>query len=196
MRNVRMVSALALAFGLTGCGYNRIQTLDEQVNKGKQNIAVQLQRRSDLVPNLVEVVRGVAKQESEVFTAIADARSRLAGAAKPDGDLKEMAGAANQLNGALARLLVIQENYPQLRSMESFRGLSDELAGSENRVATARTDYNTVVAEYNEYIRKFPAVMTAKVMGMKARDYFELESPAAAKAPKVDLTTPTTPKKP
>ena len=197
MRNVRgskhrhaWAAVLARTAGLTGCGYNRIQTLDENVNKAKQNIAVQLQRRADLIPNYVEVVRGVAKQESDVFTAIADARARLAGAAKPDGSLNEMASAANQLNGALSRLLVIQENYPQLRSMESFRGLSDELAGSENRVATARTDYNTIVNEYNEYIRRFPQVLTAKVMGMKARDYFQLESAEAAKAPKVDLTTP------
>jgi LemA protein len=191
MRNVRGWStALALTLGLSGCGYNRIQTLDENVNKGKQNIAVQLQRRADLIPNLAEIVRGVAKQESEVFTNIANARARLAGAATPTGDLNEMASAANQMNGALSRLLVISENYPQLRSSEQFRVASDEVAGTENRVAVARTDYNTVVAEYNEYIRRFPQVLTAKVMGMKAREYFQLESPDAAKAPKIDLTSP------
>jgi LemA protein len=190
---MRSIRPLVLALGVlatSGCGYNRIQTLDENVNKGKQNIAVQLQRRADLIPNYAEVVRGFAKQESEVFTAIANARSRLAGAATPTGDLNEMAAASNQMNGALSRLLVIAEAYPQLKSSESFRGLSDELAGSENRVAVARTDYNTVVNEYNEYIRKFPQVLTAKVMGMKAREYFQLETPEAAKAPKLDMTSP------
>jgi LemA protein len=191
MRNVRSLSvALALTVGLSGCGYNKIQTLDENVNKGKQNIAVQLQRRADLIPNYVEVVKGFAKQESEIFTAVANARAKLAGAATPTGDLNAMASAANEVNGALSRLLVITENYPQLKSNETFRGLQDELAGTENRVAVARTDYNTVVGEYNEYIRKFPQVLTAKVMGMKAREYFQLDNPAAAAAPKIDMTTP------
>lgn len=181
---------LALPIALTGCGYNRIQTLDEGVNKGKQNIAVQLQRRADLIPNYAEVVRGFAKQETEVFTAVANARARLAGAATPTGDIKEMASAASQMNGALSRLLVISEAYPTLKSNENFRALQDELAGTENRVAVARTDYNTVVGEYNEYIRKFPQVLTAKVMGMKARDYFQIENAEAAKAPKLDMTSP------
>jgi LemA protein len=180
---------LALALTTTGCGYNRIQTLDETVNKAKQNIGVQLQRRSDLIPNLVEVVKGFAKQESEVFTAIADARSRLAGAVT-SGDLTQMAGATNQLNGALGRLLVITEAYPELKSNENFRALQEELSGTENRVAVARTDYNTAVNDYNTTIRKFPVNLTAKVMGMKAREYFELQTPGAEVAPKVDFSAP------
>lgn len=182
-------SVLALALLVSGCGYNRIQTLDEAVNKGKTNISVQLQRRSDLVPNLVETVKAFAKQEQEVFTAIAEARAKLGGAVQT-GDLKQMAGATNELNGALSRLLVISEAYPQLKSNENFRALQDELAGTENRVAVARTDYNSAVNEYNTYIRRFPQVMTAKVMGMKAREYFELQTPAAATAPKVDFSAP------
>lgn len=185
-------AAFLLTIGLSGCGYNKIQSLDENVNKGKQNIAVQLQRRADLIPNYAEVVKGFAKQETEVFTAVSNARARLAGAATPTGDLKEMAAAANEVNGALSRLLVITENYPQLKSNENFRALQDELAGTENRVAVARTDYNTVVGEYNGYIRKFPQVLTAKVMGMQAREYFALESAEAAKAPKLDMTSPAT----
>jgi LemA protein len=180
---------LALTLTTTGCGYNRIQTLDETVNKAKQNVGVQLQRRSDLIPNLVETVKAFAQHETEVFTAIADARSRLSGAVT-SGDLSQMASATNQMNGALSRLLVISEAYPQLQSNANFRALQDELSGTENRVAVARTDYNTAVNDYNTTIRKFPVNLTAKVMGMKAREYFELQTPAAAVAPKVDFSPP------
>lgn len=180
---------LALALLTSGCGYNRIQTLDEATNQAKQQISVQLQRRADLIPNLVEVVKGFAAQESQVFANVSDARARLAGAAG-SGDLAQMATASQQMNGALGRLIAISENYPQLKSNENFIRLQDELAGTENRVAVARTDYNTAVNDYNAYIRKFPQLLTAKVMGMKARDYFEVTTPGAAEAPKVDLAPP------
>ena len=182
---------LALALGASGCGYNAIQTLDENVNRSKQQIAVQLQRRADLVPNLVETVKGFAKQEAQVFETVAEARARLAGAVT-GGDLAQMATASQQLNGALGRLIAISEAYPQLKSNENFIRLQDELSGTENRVSVARTDYNQAVNDYNAYIRKFPQVLTAKVMGMKAREYFELQSAAAAEAPKVDFTRPAT----
>ncbi len=184
---IRMVPvALTLALLTSGCGYNRIQTLDETANKAKEQISVQLQRRADLIPNLVEVVRGFAAQEAQVFETVSEARAKLAGAAA-SGDLSQMAAASQQATGALGRLIAISENYPQLKSNENFIRLQDELAGTENRVAVARTDYNTAVNDYNTYIRKFPQVLTAKVIGMKAREYFELTSAAAADVPKVNL---------
>lgn len=177
------VAALAL---LSGCGYNTIQTLDEQVNAAESQIKVQLQRRADLIPNLVETVKGFAQQEQTIFTALAEARARLAGAVQ-GGDVTQMAEANQQLNSALGRLLAIVENYPQLRSNENFRALQDQLEGTENRIAVARQDYNEVVNRYNAYIRRFPQVITAKILGKGARDYFEL-TPGAAEPPRVDFS--------
>jgi LemA protein len=169
---------------VAGCGYNTIQTLDERVNQAQGQIQAQLQRRSDLIPNLVETVRGVAKQESTVFISIANARSRLAGAVQ-SGNVPEMAAANQELNQGLGRLLAIAENYPQLRSSESFRDLQAQLEGTENRISVARQDYNTAVAEYNSYIRQFPYNLTAKVFGMdKQREYFEARA-GAEEPPKV-----------
>ncbi|HEY3221993.1 MAG TPA: LemA family protein [Gemmatimonadales bacterium] len=179
---------LVLALAL-GCGYNTIQTLDEQVNAAESQIKVQLQRRADLVPNLVETVKGYAKQEQTIFIAVADARSKLAGAVQ-SGNLQQMAEANAALNAPLGRLLAIAENYPQLKSNENFRALQDQLEGTENRVAVARQDYNESVNKYNAYIRRFPQVLTAKVLGKKPRAYFELQTPAAGEAPKVDFTKP------
>lgn len=164
---------------LWGCGYNRIQGLDEQVAAAKSQIEVQLQRRADLVPNLVATVRGVAEQEQQVFTAIADARSRLLGAVQ-GGDVEQMAAANQGLSGALGRLLAISENYPELRSSENFRSLQDQLEGTENRIAVARQDYNNSVRAYNAYIRRFPAVLTAKATGAKAAVYYEADEAAQA----------------
>jgi LemA protein len=180
----RLAMGIAL-LSLTGCGYNRIQTLDEQVEAFKGQIEVQLQRRNNLIPNLVATVKGIAAQEQEVFTAIADARSRLGGAIQ-SGDIAEMAQANQGVTSALGRLLAISENYPELRSSENFRTLQDQLEGTENRIATARQDYNSAVRAYNAYIRRFPAVMTAKAIGAVARDYFEAEE-GAREAPKVEF---------
>jgi LemA protein len=176
-----LLAALVL---VAGCGYNKIQTLDEQVNQAQGQIQTQLQRRADLIPNLVETVKGVTKQEDTVFISIANARSRLAGAVQ-SGNVPEMAAANQTLTQGLGRLLAISENYPQLRSSESFRQLQDQLEGSENRISVARQDYNTAVGQYNAYIRRFPYNLTAKVFGMgKPRDYFEAEA-GATEAPKV-----------
>ena len=192
MRRLKyLVPVLVLSLSASACGYNRIQTLDEQVNGFESQIKVQLQRRADLVPNLVETVRGYAEHEREVFTAVADARSRLAGALQ-GGDVAQMAAANQQLNGALGRLIAIAEAYPQLKANENFRALQDQLEGTENRIATARGDYNTAVQTYNAYIRQFPQVITAKITGKKAREYFELTTPGAAEAPRVDFR-PTAP---
>jgi LemA protein len=174
------VAALLLA---TGCGYNTIQTYDEQVNAAASQIKVQLQRRADLV----ETVRGYAKQEQTVFTEVAEARAKLAGAVQ-SGNLQQMAAANAQLTAPLGRLLAIAENYPQLKSNENFRALQDQLEGTENRIAVARQDYNDAVNRYNAYIRRFPQVLTAKLLGKGPREYFELQTPGAAQAPKVDFS--------
>ena len=172
---------------LAGCGYNQIQTLDERINAAESQIKVQLQRRADLIPNLVETVKAYAKQEQTIFTAVAEARAKLAGAVQ-GGNLQEMAQANNELSAGLGRLLAIVENYPQLKSNENFRALQDQLEGTENRIAVSRQDYNETVNTYNAYIRRFPQMITAKVLGKKPRAYFELQTPGAAEAPKVDFS--------
>ena len=176
-----LLSLVALA--TAGCGYNQIQTMDEQVNQARGQIETQLQRRADLIPNLVETVRGVAKQESTLFTNIANARARLSGAVQ-SGDVSEMAEANQAVSQGLGRLLAIVENYPELRSSESFRALQDQLEGTENRIAVARQDYNTAVGEYNAFIRRFPYNLTARIFGQGAREYFEAEE-GAEEAPEV-----------
>ena len=177
---------LALLF-LAGCGYNTIQTLDERVNAAESQIKVQLQRRADLIPNLVETVKGYAKQEQTIFIQVAKARAKLAGAIQ-SGDIQQMAQANAQLQAPLGRLIAIAENYPQLKSNENFRALQDQLEGTENRVAVARQDYNEAVNVHNAYIRRFPQVITAKILGKKPRPYFELQTSGAAEAPKVDFS--------
>ena len=170
---------------LTGCGYNRIQTLDEEVSAFSSQIEVQLQRRSDLIPNLVNTVKGIATQEETVFTAVADARARLGGAIE-GGSFGEMAAANEGLTSALGRLLVIAEAYPELRSSQNFRDLQAQLEGTENRLSTARQDYNNAVRAYNAYIRRFPQVLTAKMTGAGPREYFEVAD-AAREAPTVNF---------
>jgi LemA protein len=175
---------VAAAVFVAGCGYNTIQTMDERVNQAQGQIQTQLQRRNDLIPNLVETVKGITKQEDTVFISIANARSRLAGAVQ-SGNVPEMANANQELTQGLGRLLAISENYPQLRSSENFRDLQSQIEGSENRISVARQDYNTAVGEFNAYIRRFPYNLTAKVFGMgQARDYFEA-APGATEPPKV-----------
>ncbi len=188
MRRSRYAVPL-LAILVAGCGYNRIQTLDEQVNGFQSQIKVQLQRRADLVPNLVETVKGVAQQEQTVFLGVAEARSRLGGAIQSN-DIQQMAAANQGLTSALGRLIAVSENYPQLKSNENFKSLQDQLEGTENRISTARGDYNGAVQTYNTYIRQFPVVITAKVLGKKPRDYFDLTTPGAAEAPHVNFGNP------
>jgi LemA protein len=181
--------ALALPLTLGACGYNTIQSYDETAAQAKQNIDAQLQRRADLIPNLVNTVKGFAAQEERVLTEVTQARAGLVGALqKPGGsEPAELANANQQLTGALGRLTVAIEAYPQLKSNENFLRLQDELTGTENRIAVARTDYNGAVRGYNEYIRKFPAVLTAKATGAKPRAYFEVTDAAARAVPTVDF---------
>ena len=186
--NRRMVIAIApLLLTVGGCGYNQIQRYDENAQQAKQQISVQLQRRADLVPNLVNTVKGYAQHEDAVFTQVAQARNGLAGAIQT-GDPGQMATANNQLTGALGRLLAISEAYPQLKADQSFLRLQDELTGTENRIATSRNDYNQAVQAYNAYIRTFPQALTAKVTGAKPRTYFEA-APGSEAPPVVDFGT-------
>ena len=183
-------STVALPFVLAlltaGCGYNRIQTMDEKVNQARGQIQAQLQRRADLIPNLVNTVKGITKQEDTVFISIANARAKLSGAIQ-SGDVGEMSAANISLSQGLGRLLAISENYPELRSSENFRQLQDQLEGTENRISVARQDYNGAVGEYNAFIRRFPYNLTAKVFGMGTpREYFEATA-GAAEAPKVQF---------
>jgi LemA protein len=187
MKKLLSTMMLALPLMAGACGYNNIQTMDERAAAAQKQIAVQLQRRADLVPNLVNTVKGFAAHEADVFETVAKARAGLAGAVS-GGNVTEMANANQNLTGALGRLLAISENYPQLKSDQNFLRLQDELTGTENRIAVARTDYNQAVQDYNSYIRKFPAVMTAKVTGAKPRDYFDVTNPGAREVPTVDFS--------
>lgn len=182
MKRILILSTMMLA---SGCGYNRIQTLDERVNGFKSQIEVQLQRRADLVPNLVSTVKGFASQELEVFELVTDARARLGGAIQ-SGELAQMAAANQALTSALGRLIAIAEDNPEIQSNENFLMLQDQLEGTENRISTARQDYNTAVREYNAYIRRFPQVLTAKMISADAREYFEAEE-AAREVPVVEF---------
>ena len=184
--------ALALLLPLGACGYNRIQTLDEQAASTQGQIEVQLQRRADLIPNLVAAVKGYAQHEEEVFTKVAEARSGLLGAIQTK-DPEQMANANATLTGALGRLLVVSEAYPQLKADQGFLKLQDELTGTENRIAVSRNDYTQAVNSYNAYIRQFPAVITAKVTGAKPRKYFAATNAAQGGPPSVDFSKPKTP---
>jgi LemA protein len=187
--------AVLLPLVLTGCGYNTIQRLDEQANGAQGQIEVQLQRRADLVPNLVQTVKGFANQELAVFGEVARARGGLLGAVQSK-DPEQMANAEANFNGALGRLLAVSEAYPQLKSDQGFLRLQDELAGTENRIAVARQDYNGAVQQYNAYIRQFPAVLTAKATGAKERKYFNVTNAANREAPTVDFGKPGAPAAP
>lgn len=183
---------LLLPLTLGACGYNKIQTLDEQASSSKQQIEVQLQRRADLVPNLVNTVKGYAAHEEAVFTEVANARSAVGGAIR-SGDPAQQVAADAQLTGALGRLIAVAENYPQLKADAQFLRLQDELAGTENRIAVSRSDYNASVKDYNTYIRGFPQAITAKVTGAKSRPYYEA-APGSNVAPTVDFSKPAVPK--
>ena len=184
MMRVMGIAAVAIvALPLGGCSYNRFVSQEENVKTQWSMVENQLQRRNDLIPNLVETVKGFATQEQEVYGAIAESRAKLAGATTPE---QKMA-AANEQSSALSRLLVIVENYPQLKSNETFGRLMDELAGTENRIAVARMRYNEAVQAYNTSRRQFPANITAKVFGFEEHALFEAP-PEAKVAPKVDFS--------
>jgi len=176
---------LGLALPLTGCSYNRFVTQEEAVKAQWAQVQSQLQRRNDLVPNLVETVKGYAAHEEGVFTAIADARAKLLAAKSPGEQIE----AANQQTSALGRLLAIAENYPLLRANEQFNRLMDELAGTENRIAVERMRYNEKIQEYNTSRRRFPALVTAKLFRFQDYPLFEAP-PEARQVPTVNFTRP------
>lgn len=181
---MRRVVLMVLIAGLAaGCSYNKFTNQEEAIKAAWSEVENQLQRRNDLIPNLVESVKGYASHEREVFQAVADSRARLAGAQTPEQRIE----AANAQSSALARLLAIVENYPQLKADAQFARLMDELAGTENRISVARMRYNERAQEYNSLRRRFPSNVTAKVFGFKEYPYFQ--APAEAKvAPKVDFS--------
>jgi LemA protein len=171
-----------LLTALTGCGYNSMVSMRESVDAAWAQVENQLQRRNDLIPNLVEVTKGYAAHEKEVFDHIADARSRLINA----GSREQKIDAANDMSSALSRLLVVAERYPDLKANEQFARLSDELAGTENRLATERRRYNETVREYNTYIKKMPQNLTARMFGFTDQKYFQAPKEAQP-VPKVQF---------
>lgn len=173
---------LLLGFWFWG-SYNGLVTQSTAVETSWATVQTQYQRRFDLVPNLVNATKGVLKQEQAVFGAIAEARTRYASA---PANSNEQIQATNQYEGALARLLVVMENYPQLKSIESVQRLTDELAGTENRVAIARDRYNNVVGTYNVYIKKFPKNLVAGMFGFGPKEFYKSDEEAKS-APVVNL---------
>jgi LemA protein len=173
-----LVSILAAA--VSGCSYNRFVGQEEAIKAQWAQVENQLQRRNDLIPNLVNTVKGYAQHETQVFQAVADSRAKLAGASTPDQKI----AAANEQSAALGRLLAIVENYPQLKANEQFNRLMDELSGTENRIATERMRYNERVQEYNTSRRQFPANVTARVFGFKEYPFFTVPE-SAKQVPKV-----------
>src|SRR5947207_1633496 len=186
MRHLRtaavFVALVGAAFLTSGCSYNTFVGQQEAIKTQWSQVQNQLQRRNDLIPNLVETTKGIAQQEKDVFGQIADSRAKMAGATTPAQTIQ----AANEQSQALGRLLVVVENYPQLRSSESFNRLMDELSGTENRIAVERQRYNEAVQEYNTQRRQFPSNITAGIFGFKEYPLFNAP-PSAEQVPKVNF---------
>lgn len=195
-RASRLLPAALLAFGLalplTGCGYNDVITLDESVKANWAEVENQYKRRADLVPNLVSVVKGAGNFEQETLTKVVEARSKVAGlkvdAATIDDPekLKKFEAAQSELSGSLSRLLVVAEQYPQLKATDAYRDLQSQLEGTENRIAVARRRYIESVAEYNGLVQRFPTSIGASMRGKNVRPTFEA-APGSDKAPEVKL---------
>ncbi|MBO7704169.1 MAG: LemA family protein, partial [Acinetobacter sp.] len=190
MKKTAVVVALASTLTLSDCGYNTLQVKDEAVTAAWSEVQNQYQRRADLVPNLVNVVKGYAKHEEQVLTEVTQARANVAGL-KVDKEVLEDPAlfqkyqeAQAQMTGALSRLIAVSENYPDLKANEQFRDLQVQLEGTENRIAVARNRYISTVQDFNSYARQFPQVMTAKVIGMDTKPNFSAEQ-SAQKAPTV-----------
>lgn len=177
-----VVVIIAIIAGIFMGSYNGFVDKEENVNNAYAQVENQLQRRMDLIPNLVNTVKGFAAHEEEVLGNIADARSRLAGAGSPE----EQAEANDELSGALSRLLVVVENYPELKADANFRQLMDELSGTENRLSVARQDYNTVVSDYNKKVKRMPGSIVASMFGFDEKEYFK-SAEGAEEAPVVDF---------
>ncbi|PKO74171.1 MAG: hypothetical protein CVU21_24775 [Betaproteobacteria bacterium HGW-Betaproteobacteria-15] len=189
MRKVITALLMLAALGLSGCGYNKLQATDEQINAAWSEVLNQYQRRADLVPNLVNVVKGYAAHEQEVLENVTNARARVGGIqATPELLNDEQAfarfqAAQGELTSAISRLLVVAENYPQLKADGLFRDLQAQLEGTENRITVARNRYIQAVQEYNVTVRSFPSNLTAMVFGMKTRPNFTVENEQAISQP-------------
>lgn len=198
IRRLGMVCTAIVALGLAGCGYNRIQSQDEQVKAAWSEVLNQYKRRADLVPNLVNTVKGYAAQEQRVLTEVTEARSRVGSIqATPEllNDPQAFAkfqAAQGQLTSALSRLLVVTENYPQLKSDQNFLALQDQLEGTENRITVARNRYIQAVQDYNVTVRSFPVNLTAKWFGYGVKPNFSVDNEAQiSNAPSVDFAPAT-----
>lgn len=208
MRRLLLLSVVSvIALTASGCGYNTLTTKHETVKARWAQVETQLQRRSDLLTNVTEAAKMAGVQEQEVFGKIAEARSRLINATSqaPQGESGDKSpeqkqaviDAANSFGGTVGRLLVLQEQYPVLKSNENFLKLQDEISGTENRIATARGDYNNAVQDYNVNRARFPTVISAKLYGFKEEPYFKADE-AAKEVPKIDansLRPPASPSK-
>ena len=196
-RWLMVVALFATALGMSGCGYNKIQAEDEQIKAAWSEVINQYQRRADLVPNLVNTVKGYAQQEQDVLLGVTNARAKVGSIQAtpelvndPDAFAK-FQQAQGELSSALSRLLVVAENYPQLKSDQNFRDLQAQLEGTENRIAVARQRYIKTVQEYNTTVRQFPVNLTAMLFGYKQKANFTVENEAAiAKPPAVDFSKP------
>ncbi|OTG70190.1 hypothetical protein B9T38_12965 [Acinetobacter sp. ANC 4218] len=192
MKKTFVILALSSTLILSGCGYNTLQVKDEAVTASWAEVQNQYQRRADLVPNLVNVVKGYAKHEEQVLTEVTQARANVAGLKVDKQVLEDPAlfqkyqQAQAQMTSALSRLIAVSENYPDLKANEQFRDLQVQLEGTENRIAVARNRYIASVQDFNAYSRQFPQVMTAKVIGMNPKPNFSAEQ-GAQTAPKVSF---------
>jgi len=195
-KRLPVVGALLAAVLLGGCGYNELQSQDEQIKADWSEVLNQYQRRADLIPNLVNVVKGYAKQEKDVLIGVTEARARVGSIQvtpqtlnDPDAFAK-FSQAQGQLTGALSRLMVVVERYPELKSNQNFRDLQAQLEGTENRITVARNRYIKAVQEYNTTVRSFPTNLTAMMFSMKVKPNFEVENEKeVSKPPVVDFGT-------
>ena len=197
MRKLSAVFAVLMSLSLAGCGYNSFQTNDEQVKSSWSEVVNQYQRRADLIPNLVSTVKGFAEQEKAILLGVTNARAKVGSIQATPELLNDPAAfakfqaAQGELSGALSRLLVVTENYPQLKSDANFRDLQAQLEGTENRIAVARNRYIKAVQDYNITVRSFPSNLTAMALGYKAKPNFTVENEKEiAKPPTVDFGTP------
>ncbi|MDY3117919.1 MAG: LemA family protein [Peptoniphilus sp.] len=183
MKKLIPVLAIVLVLaGIFGTTYNKLQVKDEDVDKAWAQVENTMQRRADLIPNLVETVKGYAKHEEDVFTKVTEARSAVKAASTP----KEYAAANEQMDQAVKSIHVVAEAYPQLKADGSFQNLQAELAGTENRISVERKRYNEAVADFNKSVKRFPTNFVAKLLGFSEREYFQL-APGAEKAPQVQF---------
>ncbi len=183
---------LVIISAFSGCGYNSLVEQDEKVNQAWAQVENQYQRRADLIPNLVKTVQGYADFEKGVLTEVTELRSKVGQIKLSTDDLsdeekfKQFSDAQDKLSGALSRLLVVAENYPQLKANENFLQLQSQLEGTENRISVERKKFNEAVQEYNTSVRRFPTLITAKIMGFKEKQYFK-SAPGTDKAPDVNF---------